>query len=314
MAASKTNYVCTLTKTQVEQLHGLMEERGWAFDNAPYAYWRGKKDKTNVVAYESGKLTVQGAGTADFVQFLLEPEILKEARFGYETEKAEVENPEMFQPHAGIDESGKGDFFGPLVIACCYTDGDTSRRLLKAGVADSKTIGSDRKIAELAELIRREVMGKFNIITLVPETYNRLYASFGNLNRLLAWGHAKTLENVLEKVPSCLRAISDQFAKSDQTVRNALQSRGRQIELIQHPKAEADVAVAAASILARDEFVRQMKILGDKAGMPLPKGASAQVLAMARQLVQTLGADALPKFAKMHFKTASEAINNNELS
>ncbi|MBR6059453.1 MAG: ribonuclease HIII [Victivallales bacterium] len=310
MAASKTNYVCTLTKAQMEQLHGLMEERGWAFDTAPYAYWRGKKDKTNVVAYESGKLTVQGAGTADFVQFLLEPEVLKEARFGYETEKAEVENPEMFQPHAGIDESGKGDFFGPLVIACCYTDGDTARRLLKAGVADSKTIGSDRKIAELAELIRREIVGKFNIITLVPETYNRLYESIGNLNRLLAWGHAKTLENVLEKAPNCLRAISDQFAKSEQTVRNALQSRGRQIELIQHPKAEADVAVAAASILARDEFVRQMKILSDKAGVPLPKGASAQVLATARQLVQTLGADALPKFAKMHFKTASEAIKN----
>ena len=308
MAASKTNYVCTLTKVQAEQLHGLMEERGWAFDAAPYAYWRGKKDKTNVVAYESGKLTVQGAGTADFVQFLLEPEILKETRFGYEAEMAEIENPDMFLPHAGMDESGKGDFFGPLVIACCYTEGETARRLLKAGVADSKTIGTDRKIAELAELIKREIAGKFNIITLVPETYNRLYASIGNLNRLLAWGHAKTLENVLEKVPSCPRAISDQFAKSEQTVRNALQVRGRQIELIQHPKAEADVAVAAASILARDEFVRRMKELSDKAGMPLPKGVSAQVLETARKLVQTLGAEELPKFAKMHFKTAAEAL------
>ena len=312
MAGSKTNYVCTLTKAQTEQLHGLMEERGWEFDAAPYAYWRGKKDKTNVVAYESGKLTVQGAGTADFVQFLLEPEVLKEARFGYETELAVVENPAMFLPHAGIDESGKGDFFGPLVVACCYTEGDMARRLLQAGVADSKTIKTERKIFELADLIRKEAAGRFNLIVLMPETYNRLYASIGNLNRLLAWGHAKTLENVLEKVPSCPRAISDQFAQSATTVQRALQSRGRQIQLEQHPKAEADVAVAAASILARAEFVQRMKALGETAGMPLPKGAGTEVLKTAKQLVQQLGAEALPKFAKMHFKTANEVLGINE--
>ena len=310
MAGSKTNYVCTLTKAQAEQLHGLMEERGWEFDAAPYAYWRGKKDKTNVVAYESGKLTVQGAGTADFVQFLLEPEVLKEARFGYETELAVVENPALFLPHAGIDESGKGDFFGPLVVACCYTEGDMARRLLQAGVADSKTIKTERKIFELADLIRKEAAGKFNLIVLMPETYNRLYASIGNLNRLLAWGHAKTLENVLEKVPNCPRAISDQFAQSTTTVQRALQTRGRQIQLEQHPKAEADVAVAAASILARAEFVKRMKALGETAGMPLPKGASAEVLKTAKQLVQQLGAEALPKFAKMHFKTSADVLES----
>ena len=308
MTISKTNYVCVLTKAQADQLHVLMEERGWEFDAAPYAFWRGKKDKTNVVAYESGKLTVQGAGTADFVQFLLEPEILKVARFGYETELAEAEDPNMFLPHAGIDESGKGDFFGPLVVACCYTEGDMARRLLQAGVADSKTIKTERKIFELADLIRKEAAGRFNLIVLMPETYNRLYASIGNLNRLLAWGHAKTLENVLEKVPNCPRAISDQFAQSAMTVQRALQSRGRQIQLEQHPKAEADVAVAAASILARAEFVRRMKELSEQAGMPMPKGASAQVLKTARELVKKNGTEALAKFAKMHFKTAAEAL------
>ena len=312
MTTSTKNYVCTLTKAQTEQLHGLMEERGWMFDNVPYAFWRGKKDKTNVVAYESGKLTVQGAGTSDFVQFLLEPEVLKEARFGYEAEVSAEENPEMFLPHAGIDESGKGDFFGPLVIACCYTEGNMARRLLKAGVADSKTIKTERKIFELADLIQKEATGRFNIITLVPETYNRLYASIGNLNRLLAWGHAKTLENVLEKVPDCPRAISDQFAQSAMTVRNALQSRGRQIQLEQHPKAEADVAVAAASILARAEFVRRMKELSEHAGMPLPKGAGPDVLKTARLLAQQGGAELLAKYAKMHFKTAAEALERQD--
>ena len=218
----------------------------------------------------------------------------------------------MFLPHAGIDESGKGDFFGPLVVACCYTEGAMARRLLKAGVADSKTIKTERKIFELADLIRKEAAGRFNLIVLMPETYNRLYASIGNLNRLLAWGHAKTLENVLEKVPNCPRAISDQFAQSATTVQRALQSRGRQIQLEQHPKAEADIAVAAASILARAEFVQRMKALGEQAGMPLPKGASAEVLKTAKLLVQQLGAEALPNFAKMHFKTANEVLGIKE--
>lgn len=315
MEKQKTVYVCELTKEQTDHLRTLMEERGWEFDFMQYAYWRGKKGRTNVIAYESGKLKVDGSGTADFVQFLLEPEILKEYRFGHEIELAEIEHPDMFLPHAGIDESGKGDFFGPVVFACCYIEShDMARHFLEAGVADSKNFSTEHRVLVLADYIRKEVKGKYSIISLIPETYNRLYASFGNLNRLLAWGHAKTLENVLEKVPDCPRAISDQFDMSGLAVPNALLERGRRIKLEQYPKAEADVAVAAASILARDEFVRQMKILGDKAGMPLPKGASAQVLATARQLVQTLGADALPKFAKMHFKTASEAINNNELS
>ena len=218
----------------------------------------------------------------------------------------------MFLPHAGIDESGKGDFFGPLVVACCYTEGAMARRLLKAGVADSKTIKTERKIFELADLIRKEAAGRFNIIVLMPETYNRLYASIGNLNRLLAWGHAKTLENVLEKVPNCPRAISDQFAQSATTVRRALQSRGRQIQLEQHPKAEADVAVAAASILARAEFVQRMKALGEQAGMPLPKGAGPAVLQTAKLLVQQVGAEGLARFAKMHFKTANEALGIQE--
>mgnify|MGYP000948748889 CR=1 FL=1 len=151
-----TSYVCTIDAAQAVVLQGLMAGRGWVFDDMPYARWRGRLGKTTVVAYESGKLTVQGRETAEFVQFLLEPEILHEARFGYEAVLAEVESPEQFGPHAGIDESGKGDYFGPLVVACAYTDEASAKTLLQAGVADSKTIKSDKKIAVLADLIRRE--------------------------------------------------------------------------------------------------------------------------------------------------------------
>jgi ribonuclease HIII len=307
MSNAVKNYVCELTGEQTAQLRELLQTKGWQLDTIPYAHWRGRMEGTTVVAYQSGKLTVQGAGTADFVQFLLEPEVLRTARFGYEKELAEIENPAMFEPHAGIDESGKGDFFGPLVIACCYTDADSARSLLEAGVTDSKAVSSDKKIMFLADQIRKVCAGRFSLVAIGPEAYNRLYESFGNLNRLLAWGHAKALENLLEKVPDCPRAISDQFS-NPRNVLQALQERGRGIKLEQHPKAEADIAVAAASILAREEFVRRLEQLGKTCGMKLPKGAGPQVLECGRKLVSTAGKEILPKVCKMHFKTAQEIL------
>jgi ribonuclease HIII len=307
MSHSVKNYVCELTVEQIAGLRSLLAARGWCLDVVPYAHWRGRLEGTTVVAYQSGKLTAQGAGTADFVQFLLEPEILREARFGYEKELAEIENPAMFEPHAGIDESGKGDFFGPLVIACCYTDAETARRLLEAGVTDSKKVGSDKKIGFLGAQVRDACAGRFSLVAIGPEAYNRMYDSFGNLNRLLAWGHARALENLLGKVPACPRAISDQFS-NPRNVLQALGKRGRLIKLEQRPRAEADIAVAAASILAREEFVRRLETLGKNCGVKLPKGAGAQVLACGRELVASAGREILPKVSKIHFKTASEIL------
>ena len=297
---SENMYVCSLTTDQSSQLKELLASRGWEMDAIPYSRWRARHQKLTVVSYQSGKLTAQGKGTGDFVRDILEPEILKKFTFGYEAVVAEQENPEMFKPHAGIDESGKGDFFGPLVVACVYTDAASARALLQAGVADSKTIKSEAKINQLASLIRKECAGKFALLVLRPQTYNRLYDNIGNLNRLLAWGHAKALENLLELVPDCPRAISDQFAASEQTLLRALQERGRRIRFEQHPRAETDVAVAAASILARAEFVRILKFIGDDAGVVLPKGGGPAVKAMADKLREQ-GAD-MDKLAKLHFK------------
>lgn len=306
---SENSYVCTISREQADSLKNLLLEKEWSMDAVPYSLWRGRHAKLCVVAYQSGKLTIQGQGTGDFVRFTLEPEILHTARFGYETELAQIENPEMFEPHAGIDESGKGDYFGPLVIACAYTDAESAQVLIKAGVADSKTIKSESKIMALDEIIRKHCAGKFAVVSVGPEAYNRLYNNIGNLNRLLAWGHAKALEELLTKVPSCPRAISDQFSKSEWTVRNALQQRGRNIILEQHPRAEADVAVAAASILARAEFVRVLKKLGENAGHVLPKGGGPAVKQLACEIASAEGYDALAKIAKLHFSITEEALS-----
>jgi ribonuclease HIII len=300
-----TSYVCQVTPEQIEQLEVYLKDRGWSFSEQPYAHWKAKLEKTNVVAYQSGKLTVQGGGTEDFVMFVLEPEILNTVGFGYEqilNPEVEAEPEEPFTPHGGVDESGKGDFFGPLVVAGVYADNDTEAALRKIGVKDSKVIKSPTKIREIAGKIRGIVQGNFAVVQIGPESYNRMYGNIKNLNRLLAWGHARVIENLLEKAPQCKSVLSDKFG-AEHLIQNALMKNGQQIELNQRTKAESDVAVAAASILARDVFVRGMEKLSQEAGVELPKGASSKVLEVGLKIAREQGLDALGKYAKLHFKT-----------
>ncbi|UKI30505.1 MAG: ribonuclease HIII [Lentisphaeria bacterium] len=237
----------------------------------PYARWKAvnRQEKVSVAAYTSGKLVVQGGGTADFVSFLLEPEILHTFTFGLDDGGAAAE---PVDPHGGIDESGKGDFFGPLVIAGVYADAETGPELRKIGCCDSKLIHSSKRIMELAGKIRAVTGGRYAVVTLYPGTYNRLYREIGNLNRLLAWGHARTIENLLEKVPECPRMLSDKFG-DERLIQRALLARGRTVQMDQRTKAESDVAVAAASILAREQFLKGMAKLSAEVGVPLPAAA-----------------------------------------
>ena len=301
-APAKTIHTAPLSAEQAKQLRGILEERGWQFEVRPYTLYFAQKEKLTVAVYEKGpKIVVQGRGTEEFVQFTLEPEVLGEARLGYE----EVLIPEMFSPHFGIDESGKGDFFGPLVIAGAYVDAGIARTLRDGGIQDSKRIGSDARIRELAKLIRATPGVSANVISISPEKYNQLYAKFGNLNRLLAWGHARVIENLLEQRPECPRALSDQFANPS-LIKRALLEKGRGIQLDQRTKAESDPAVAAASILAREAFIDWLQTAGRKQSVVLPRGASAQVKQVARELAGAHGAEILSRLAKTHFKTASE--------
>jgi ribonuclease HIII len=205
----------------------------------------------------------------------------------------------------GVDESGKGDYFGPLVIAAVCVDEETAGMLRGSGVRDSKTL-SDRTIAELAKDI--EGLCRTSVVAVGPAKYNELYAKFRNLNRLLGWGHARAIENVLEAGCPATRAISDQFG-DERFITSALMDKGRTIQLTQRPRAEEDVAVAAASILARAEFVRRLERLSVEAGLELPKGASNLVDAAAKRLVRAKGKEALATFAKLHFKTTLKVLN-----
>ena len=294
------SYTHPLTKEQATKLRSLVDELGFEFSAKPYTLFFANKNKLSVAVYEKGpKVLLQGKGVEEFVQFELEPKILGEAKLGYE----EVHSPEMFEPHLGVDESGKGDFFGPLVIAGVYVDRGIARKLMDAGVQDSKRITSDARIRALADEIRKTSMGLFEVVLIGPAKYNELYETFGNLNKLLAWGHARVIENLLVKKPDCPRSLSDQFADA-RLIEQSLLRHGQKIQIQQRPRAESDIAVAAASILAREGFINWLEREGKKLGMRLERGVSPAVKATAEKVVETKGPDGLRQVAKVHFRTA----------
>ena len=296
------SYTHPLTAEQAAKLRALLAELGFEFSPKQYTLFFAQKNKLSVAVYEKGpKVLIQGKGVEEFVQFELEPKIFGEAKLGYE----EVHSPEMFEPHFGVDESGKGDFFGPLVIAGVFVDGSSARQLLDLGVQDSKRIGSDVRIHALAKEIRRIAREGTDVVAIGPARYNELYKKFGNLNSLLGWGHARVIENLLSRKPDCPRSLSDKFADA-RVIENALLRHGRKILIEQRPRAESDIAVAAASILAREAFIDWLERKGKELGVKLGRGVSDEIKSTAAAIVEKNGPQTLSQVGKIHFRTAHE--------
>lgn len=305
----QTSFTYKLTETQARELHALLKQSNYRPIQVPYTLIAVEANDCRVNLYESRKCLVQGKGAEEFITFVLEPEILHEARLGYE----DILNPQAIQPHMGVDESGKGDFFGPLVIAAAYIDPASAALFKKIGVKDSKAIKSDQKAQDMAKEIRSACQGRFALVAIGPEAYNRLYTTMRSVNTILAWGHARAIENLLEKVPDCPMALSDQFGPTRQ-IQQALLKKGRAIELQQMPRAEADPAVAAASILARAGFLSALKKMSEQFGIDIPKGASAHVREIAGTLLDRHEPDVLLKTVKCHFKTTDEVLASRGLT
>lgn len=286
----------------------MLDRQGYDFETKPHALFSARKGRLNVTVYEKGpKVLIQGKDTADFIRFTLEPEVTGIAKLGYE----EIHDPDHFAPHFGIDESGKGDYFGPLVIAGAYTDATIARRLIAAGIMDSKRVTSAARIRQLAEIIRATPGCTTAVVAIGPERYNALFASFKNLNRLLAWGHAQVIQTLSASRPDCPRTLSDQFARPE-VLERALKEKGLTLHLEQRTKGESDTAVAAASILARERFIDWMDKTSATCGIKLPLGASEAVIQAARELVARDGPEVLEKLAKLHFKTTHQVLDPHQ--
>lgn len=203
----------------------------------------------------------------------------------------------------GSDEAGKGDYFGPLVTAGVLVDNTIAKSLEELGVKDSKRL-SDNSVKELAKKIKK--MCRCSVVTIGPAKYNELYNKIRNLNRLLAWGHSRAIENILN-TEECDYALADQFG-DEKFIIAALMEKGKGIKVKQEIRAESDIGVAAASILARAEFVHRLAMQSVKYGMDFPKGASPAVIETGKEFVRRYGKERLKEVAKIHFKTTKSVL------
>lgn len=259
------------------------------------------QEKATVTAYNGKKgirLVVGGSKTTVLYQQLEEK---LNGSAPQSTEK-NIGGNASFKVWAGSDESGKGDFFGPLVVAAVIVDDSTAARLRAAGVKDCKLL-TDKKILELEHAIMDNVIA-YSVLQMKPKVYNFRYEQVaghgGNLNRLLGLGHIAALTQVLDKHPACEGALIDQFTPSDEIIR-ALKQKFPDVYFAQQPKAESNLAVAAASVLARASFLRCMEELSAQAGMELPKGGGEAATKCAVQIAEQHGKAALREYVKMHF-------------
>jgi ribonuclease HIII len=280
----------TIDRSEAEDLKAKLATAAFEFRDVAYALFAATGEGVNVVAYASGKLVVQGRGVAQFKE-----------RYFDEKEIAPPSDPGFTERMIGADESGKGDYFGPLVAAAVALDPKELPAFDDLELRDSKAL-SDRACAERALLIRSLL--PHEVVMIGPARYNQMYEEFGNLNALLAWAHARAIENVMEKAP-CKVILLDKFCE-ESAIRRWLKSKTLTARFRLETRAEANPAVAAASILARDAFVNRLRALSKSVGLELPKGASGIVEATALRIARTHGRARLGDVAKLHFVTTKK--------
>ena len=319
MPPPKTSFTYELDAEQQDKLLAMLAVGNYRPRQVPYSLVAVEGDGFNCALYQKEKhgrrkLCVQGSKAQDFVEFFLEPNVLGVAMVGYE----DVLDPGRSSAHGGSDESGKGDFFGPLVVACCYTDERLSAAMREMGVRDCKQMTDKAVLAVGAKL--RQLLGpdRYAVVKIGPAAYNRLYAKIKNINRLLAWAHGTCIEELLERQQACPKVVVDQFAPTESTIRRALKERGKGIVVEQRHRAEDDIAVAAASVVARAEFLRAIAAMAVEDGpipvdkVPLdmiPRGSSdPRVRALAEEMVRKHGPTWLMNHCKAHFQTTDKVL------
>lgn len=288
-----------------QSLQKFLEANDYSFEERPHQVFLARKKGLVVNLYDNGKIVIGGTDAAErqriegFLATIEAQQSIKVARAYAPIEATGT--------RIGTDEAGKGDFFGPLVIAGVMANEAQAAQMVQLGVRDSKSL-SESSIQNLVPAIKT-VLGpkQYSVITIGPLKYNQLFKQMKNLNRLLAWGHARAIENLLQSHPHCQLAIADQFGDTSY-IENALMKRGQTIQLIQTPKAEREITVAAASILARHAFIAGLQKLQAKYNVAFPRGATT-VIAQAEQFVEKFGVKALFAVAKLHFKTSKKIAN-----
>lgn len=297
----RVNVVLRFEPARLEDLRAHLVKGAFRIESRPDAHFLAARPGVTLTAYRTGKLLVTGAQAEEFAG------VLAGLGLAHGAPAAPPPRTAAFTPHVGGDESGKGDYFGPLCVAAVYVpDAETARLLVEKGVRDSKLVG-DAEAGPLASLVRARCPHAVHV--LAPPLYNDVYERFNNLNDLLADCHGRALERLLAQTGPVPVTI-DQFARAEVLLRH-LGERARGVELTQAVRAEEDVAVAAASLVARAEFLAGLATLEVRHGARLPKGAGPPVTRAARDVAARGGITLLRQVAKVHFATTRAALGSS---
>jgi len=275
----------TLGPAEIRALQEELDAAGFELRPLQYGHFQARGDDVVVNAYRSGKVVVQGKGAELFL-----------ARHGL---AAPAPTLRLDAPVAGSDESGKGDYFGPLVVAAVVVAPDQVADLVRLGVRDSKAMG-DQTTLRAAAVVRATLPHAVRALT--PEQYNARHEKEGNVALFLSTLHAEAIAEAVAAAPACAKVVIDQFTFSER-LEGALRREGVELPVEIRPRAEDNPAVAAASVVARAEFLIGLRELGGEHGIELPKGAGERVEQVARELFAGGGMAALRQVAKVHFKT-----------
>lgn len=293
----KTHHVVLVTPETATRIRRRLEEDGFRIGKAPYSDFEAVGNDVRVTFYpKRGKLLIQGAGTEGLL-----------ARLADLLPAADEEGPEearIAEPTIGSDEAGKGDYFGPLVVAACLVTPDDLKALAEAGIRDSKEMKAEGRLERAAAFLEKRV--PHEVVEWEPERYGRLHERWKNVNRLLGIAHAEAIGRLLERA-GARRVVVDRFG-GERYVLDELGGRARGIEVVQVPRAEANPAVAAASVLARARYLEALGRLSEECGVDLIPGASAEVEERARKVFRVGGMDLLRKVAKVHFRTTERVV------
>ena len=350
MPEQKTCFTFELDETQQERLLALLSVGNYRPKQVPYSLAAVEGDGFNCALYQKEKhgrrkVCVQGSKAQDFVEFFLEPNgVVPVTMGGAGSVAAGVSTPAVSTgasngqraptPHGGSDESGKGDYFGPLVVACCYVDDELAEKFRRlrvewydsrdvkhvdeGGVRDCKLITNNLVLMRMGQMIRSALgPDRYAVVKIGPAAYNRLYAKIKNINRLLAWAHGTCIEELLERQPTCPRIVVDQFAPTETVIKRSLKERGKKVVVEQRHKAESySIAVAAASVLARETFLRALCDMAEdvEPGVRSPLGvvplgsSDPRVRELAERMAREHGPVWLMNHCKAHFQTTDKVL------
>lgn len=295
--SSSATLVFQLNTMESKRLSEALSHAGYEFRSLQHADFQARGEGVVVSLYRSGKLVVQGRNAEAWqVRFLGEKKAAPPKK-EKETSAGRPALPEAANS-LGSDEAGKGDTFGSLVVAAVAVPSGLVEELQRTKVADSKTI-DDTRIRALAGWIRDHA--DFEERSLMPEQYNRAWVDAGrNVNRLLTRLHFECLQE-LQKRTSFQNIVVDRFAPSC-PVGTCLHSWNPGLDVVEVPRAEQHLAVAAASVLARDRFLQDLEELSSQWAQDLPRGSGGPVPPALREFHSHHGGEDFHKVTKLHFK------------